>query len=196
MNRRDLIATLASAAGLLAASSLGAAAASGQRARALRQGPRQGQGVRLLCQALRRGAPEVASEAERRRHDALREQLCRCRMGRQYTLQIGVHFRTRPALFQLEGGCGAATRRERRPELRHRLRRRRDRRPRQGRRIPSWCRSPTGRRPGIRIRSDEPPEDAKFGLDDKLFRLDRAKLQDCLPVVSDDEIKAEISATQ
>lgn len=38
------------------------------------------------------------------------------------------------------------------------------------------------------------PEGANFGLDDKLFRLDRADLQTCLPLVYDDAMRAEISA--
>jgi hypothetical protein len=39
----------------------------------------------------------------------------------------------------------------------------------------------------------ELPKDARFGADDKLFRLDRTDLKDCLPVVYDEEIKAKIS---
>ena len=36
------------------------------------------------------------------------------------------------------------------------------------------------------------PKGARFGSDDKLFRLDRAELKDCLPVIYDDEIKAKV----
>ena len=43
---------------------------------------------------------------------------------------------------------------------------------------------------------ETPPANARFGLDDKLFRLDRTKLQDCLPLVGDDSLKAEISAAK
>ena len=114
--------------------------------------------------------------------------------GRQYTLQIGVHFRTRPALFQLEGGCGAAT--EGNVGLNCGI-------DCDGGVIDVRVKDansilvsiPDGAQTLDPNSGDEPPEDAKFGLDDKLFRLDRAKLQDCLPLVSDDDIKAEISPT-
>ncbi|CAN7415290.1 hypothetical protein [Rhizobium sp. LjRoot254] len=36
------------------------------------------------------------------------------------------------------------------------------------------------------------PQGARFGSDDKLFRLDRTDLKDCLPVIYDDEIKAKV----
>ncbi|UVC10558.1 hypothetical protein IHQ71_08195 [Rhizobium sp. TH2] len=36
------------------------------------------------------------------------------------------------------------------------------------------------------------PKGARFGSDDKLFRLDRTELKDCLPVIYDDEIKAKV----
>ena len=35
---------------------------------------------------------------------------------------------------------------------------------------------------------------AHFGADDKLFRLDRTKLADCLPLAGDDETKADLAA--
>lgn len=38
-----------------------------------------------------------------------------------------------------------------------------------------------------------PPTNARFGVDDKLFRLDKVALSDCLPIISDDEVKAEIA---
>ena len=40
---------------------------------------------------------------------------------------------------------------------------------------------------------EEPPASARFGLDDKLFRLDRTDLKTCLPLVYDDEAKAAIA---
>jgi hypothetical protein len=43
--------------------------------------------------------------------------------------------------------------------------------------------------------AEDPPE-AAFGEDDKLFRLDRADLAQCLSLVSDDELKAKIAAAQ
>jgi hypothetical protein len=39
---------------------------------------------------------------------------------------------------------------------------------------------------------DQPPR-ARFGDDDKLFRLERTKMSDCLPFASDDEDKAEMA---
>ncbi|MBX9456297.1 MAG: hypothetical protein KL863_09895 [Rhizobium sp.] len=36
------------------------------------------------------------------------------------------------------------------------------------------------------------PKGARFGSDDKLFRLDRAELSDCLPVIYDEAIKAKV----
>jgi opacity protein-like surface antigen len=36
------------------------------------------------------------------------------------------------------------------------------------------------------------PKGARFGSDDKLFRLDRTALSDCAPVIYDDEVKAKV----
>jgi len=36
------------------------------------------------------------------------------------------------------------------------------------------------------------PKGARFGSDDKLFRLDRGELRDCLPVIYDQEVKAKV----
>ena len=38
------------------------------------------------------------------------------------------------------------------------------------------------------------PKGARFGADDRLFRLDRADLRDCLPVIYDEEIKAKVQS--
>lgn len=38
----------------------------------------------------------------------------------------------------------------------------------------------------------ELPKGARFGSDDKLFRLDRTALKDCAPVIYDDEVKAKV----
>ena len=38
----------------------------------------------------------------------------------------------------------------------------------------------------------ELPKGARFGADDKLFRLDRASLRDCVSVMYDDELKAKV----
>ena len=39
---------------------------------------------------------------------------------------------------------------------------------------------------------DDLPTGARFGSDDKLFRLDRTALSDCVPVIYDDEVKAKV----
>lgn len=36
------------------------------------------------------------------------------------------------------------------------------------------------------------PKGARFGEDDKLFRLDRTDLRDCLPVIFDEDVKARV----
>lgn len=36
------------------------------------------------------------------------------------------------------------------------------------------------------------PKRARFGSDDKLFRLDRAALSDCVPIIYDEELKAKV----
>ena len=36
------------------------------------------------------------------------------------------------------------------------------------------------------------PKGARFGADDKLFRLDRTELGDCAPIIYDEEIKAKV----
>jgi len=38
------------------------------------------------------------------------------------------------------------------------------------------------------------PKGARFGADDKLFRLDRADLKDCLSIIYDEEIKAKVQS--
>jgi hypothetical protein len=38
------------------------------------------------------------------------------------------------------------------------------------------------------------PKGARFGSDDKLFRLDRTELTDCVPVIYDEETKAKVSS--
>lgn len=40
--------------------------------------------------------------------------------------------------------------------------------------------------------TDGLPKAARFGADDKLFRLDRTALSDCVPVIYDDEVKAKV----
>lgn len=38
------------------------------------------------------------------------------------------------------------------------------------------------------------PQGARFGSDDKLFRLDRTDLSECLPIILDQEIKAKVAS--
>jgi len=38
----------------------------------------------------------------------------------------------------------------------------------------------------------ELPKSARFGADDKLFRIDRVDLKDCAPVIYDEEIKSKV----
>jgi len=111
--------------------------------------------------------------------------------GRQYSLAIGVHFRTSPTLFQVAGGCEIST---------------------DGKNTLGCGIECDGGHIDIRVKDanailvsipdgaatwdpeseNEPPEDARFGVDDKLFRLDRTTLTDCLPIVYDEEAKAAI----
>jgi len=115
-------------------------------------------------------------------------------MGRQYLLEMGVRFRERSTLFQISGGCSTIDGKN-------------------GLSCGIECDGgaidvtvkdqnsilvsiPDGARTWDPESGEEPPENARFGLDDKLFRLDRTKLQDCLPLVLDDTLKAEISAAK
>jgi hypothetical protein len=113
-------------------------------------------------------------------------------IGRQYALSIGVHFRPRPKLFELAGGCSSSV---------------------DGKNALNCGIDCDGGRIDIRVRDansilvsipdgaatwdaeseDEPPDNERFGSDDKLFRLDRTALPDCLPLVFDDDVKAEIT---
>jgi hypothetical protein len=114
--------------------------------------------------------------------------------GRQYQLEIGVRFRKRPTLFQLSGACDSTV---------------------NGKTALSCGFDCDGGRVDVRIKdaqsilvsipdgaqtwdpgSAEPPADAKFGKDDKLFRLDRTGLKDCLPEALDDDVKADLAAAK
>ena len=111
--------------------------------------------------------------------------------GRQYLLSIGVHFRPAPALFHLDGGCG---------------------KPEDGKAALGCGIDCDGGVIDIKVRDansilvsipdgaatwdptseEEPPENSRFGLDDKVFRLDRTDVAECLPLVSDAEVRAAI----
>jgi len=194
MNRRSMIATLASAVGLLTASSLGAAA-DPESERAL-FGKDPGKDKAFACYVRHYDKAHLKSHPKQNVVDMTLfvNSYPDAEMGRQYTLDIGVHFRTRPAQFQLSGGCSAAM--EGKTGLNCGI-------DCDGGVIDVRVKDansilvsiPDGAQTWDPTSSEDPPPDAKFGLDDKLFRLDRTKLQDCLPVISDDEVKAQISAT-
>src|SRR5260370_35430793 len=99
--------------------------------------------------------------------------------GRQYLLEIGVHFRKRQTLFQLSGACDSTV---------------------DGKTALSCGFDCDGGHVDVRVKDTqsilvsipagaqtwdpgdpEPPADARFGKDDNLFRRDRANLQDGLP---------------
>jgi len=114
--------------------------------------------------------------------------------GRQHLLEIGVHFRKRQTLFQLSGACGSTV---------------------DGKTALSCGFDCDGGHVDVRVKDaesilvsipdgaqtwdpgeSEPPADARFGPDDKLFRLDRTSLRDCLPEALDDDVKADLSAAK
>ena len=115
--------------------------------------------------------------------------------GRQYSLGMGVKFRKSDTQFQVEGGCGASA------DGSHALNCGIDC---DGGRIDVSVKDanailvsiPDGARTWDPESGDEPSADGHFGDDDKLFRLDRTSLADCVPIIADDDIKAEIGATQ
>jgi hypothetical protein len=113
--------------------------------------------------------------------------------GSQYVLTIGVHFRKSPKLFQVSGGCSRSD--DGKGTLHCGVEC-------DGGQIDVSVKNeksvlvsiPDGARTWDPESGDDPPANIRFGVDDKLFRLDRASLKDCLPVISDDDIKAEIAA--
>jgi hypothetical protein len=111
-------------------------------------------------------------------------------MGRTYTLGLGVNFRRVDTLFQASGGCssvdgvlncgidcdGGAI----------------DVKVKDANSV--LVSIPYGARTWDAESEEEPPENARFGSDDKLFRLDRADMKTCLPLIYDEELKAEVAA--
>jgi len=113
-------------------------------------------------------------------------------MGRQYELTLGAHFRKHATQFVSGGGCSLSE---------------------DGKGALHCGIDCDGGQIGVSIKNaqsilvaipdgarlwdpetdETPPANARFGVDDKLFRLDRAALADCLPIISDDETKAEIA---
>lgn len=113
--------------------------------------------------------------------------------GRQYSLEMGVRFRAAETQFRVSGGCSSSSAGE------------------SGLNCSIDC---DGGTIDVRLSGPDallvsipygaatwdpdseatPPEGARFGKDDELFRLERTGLNDCLPIVSDEEQKAEIAA--
>lgn len=111
----------------------------------------------------------------------------------QFELVLGVNFRASKALFKVSGGC---------------------RRPDDGTGALSCGIECDGGWVGVRARdanavlvdipysarlsdeagdSDAVPQSVRFGSDDKIFRLERTALKDCLPLVWDEALKARLS---
>lgn len=113
-------------------------------------------------------------------------------MGRQYELTLGAHFRKHAKQFISGGGCSLSD---------------------DGTGTLNCGIDCDGGQIGVAIKNATsilvsipdgarmwdpetdmtPPANARFGVDDKLFRLDKVALSDCLPIISDDEVKAEIA---
>lgn len=114
-------------------------------------------------------------------------------MGRQYILGIGVNFRSVEDQLQLSGGCSASAEGENLLNcgidcdggiI--------DVKPRDASSV--LVSIPDGARTWDPDAAGEPPAAAVFGVDDKLFRLDRVAVSECLPLVFDDETRAAILA--
>lgn len=112
-------------------------------------------------------------------------------MGRQYQLTLGVHFRKHAKQFLSGGGCSLSS--DGKGTLNCAV-------DCDGGAIDVSVRDaksirvsiPEGARTWDPESEEEPPGNARFGADDKLFRLDRTSLATCLPIISDEEIKAEV----
>ena len=115
--------------------------------------------------------------------------------ARLYELEIGVQFRKQAKLFQLSGVCDPLTRGKTALSCGFDC---------DGGHIDVRVKDaqsilvsiPDGARTWDPTSAAEPPAGARFGTDDKLFRLDRASLRDCLPEALDDDTKAAISAAK
>ena len=107
--------------------------------------------------------------------------------ARSYLLTIGVLFRKHDHLFQVSGGCDSSV---------------------DGRNALNCGIDCDGGRIDVRVRDansilvsipdgaatwsgddPEPPADARFGADDKSFRLERTDIADCRPLAWDDEAR-------
>jgi hypothetical protein len=111
----------------------------------------------------------------------------------QYVLTLGVHFRKSPKLFQVSGGCSRSD--DGKGTLHCGVEC-------DGGQIDVSVKNeksvlvaiPDGARTWDPESDDDPPANARFGADDKLFRLDRADLKDCVPIIFDETIRGEIAA--
>ena len=111
----------------------------------------------------------------------------------QFVLTIGVHFRKWQKLFQVSGGCSRSD--DGKGTLNCGVEC-------DGGRIDVSVKNersvlvaiPYGARTWDPESGDDAPDNLHFGADDKLFRLDRADLKDCLPIIADETIKGEIAA--
>lgn len=110
--------------------------------------------------------------------------------GRQYALQLGITFRKLKTEFQTGGGCSSV---DGKPGLNCGI-------DCDGGQIDVSVKDaktvmlsiPYGASTWDPNSDDQPPE-ARFGDDDKLFRLDRTQMSDCLPLASEVEDKAEMA---
>lgn len=117
--------------------------------------------------------------------------------GRGYSLSLGVNFRGVEHQMQVSGGCGATDV--------------------EGDGLLGCGIDCDGGWIGVRVKDanamyveipdgariwdpdpsvEEPPAEAAFGKDDLLFRLDRTDLSECLPVIYDEDLKAQIVAAK
>ena len=146
----------------------------------------------FACYTRRYDAPHLASHPQQNVRDmtVFVNSFYDKDVGRQYDLEIGVHFRKRKALFQLSGGCSASA--DGTSALTCGI-------DCDGGRIDVQIKDATSILVSIPdgARTTDPgepaPKGTQFWSDDKIFRLDRTRLPDCLPLVSDDD-KAAVAA--
>ena len=195
MNHRRVIALATAATGLLALLSLPALAASdGDLAAFFGKDP--GKAKAFACFTRQYDAAHLAGHPKQNVTDmALLAQTYLDDNGRQYELEIGVRFRKHTTLFQLSGACDGTVNGKNGLYCGFDC---------DGGHIDVRVKDaqsilvsiPDGARTWDPSSSEEPPANATFGTDDKLFRLDRASLKDCLPEALDDDTKAAMAAAR
>lgn len=194
MKRRAFIAVVASVAGLITAPTIATAGASSSDLALFGKDP--GKDKAYACYLRRYDAAHLKSHPKQNVGDMTLfvDSSDDADSGRQYSLTIGVHFRKKATLFEAYGGCRPSA--DGKSALTCGI-------DCDGGRIDVEVKDadsilvaiPDGARTSDPNGDDAPPN-ARFGADDKLFRLDRAKLQDCLPVISDDDVKADLAKQQ